>query len=119
MTLAGSGVSIVADGPRALQPLDDVLSEYIGDQTHLPMGNKTSAVRRNNAARFLAAMLEGIKSQIDHVGRFGMAIDSPHRAFFVKLVEHFRSPYLIRLVSPADQNTRKSSNRTPRSGRNT
>ena len=61
MTLAGSGVAVVADGPRALQPLDDVLSEDIGDKTHLPMGNKYLAVRRNNAGRFLAPVLERIK----------------------------------------------------------
>ena len=54
----------------AFQPLDDIFLEDIGDQTHLPMGNKAFAVGRNNAARFLTAMLERIKPEIDHVGRF-------------------------------------------------
>jgi hypothetical protein len=83
----------VADGRRALQALDDIFLENIGDQTHLPMGNKTSAVGRNNAARFLAAMLERIEPQINHVGRLGMAVNAHDGAFFVKFVEHFGSSY--------------------------
>ena len=39
-------------------------------------------------ARFLAAVLERIESQIDHVGRLRMTIYSHDRAFFVEFVEH-------------------------------
>src|SRR5262245_60673448 len=62
MTLAGRRVTIVTDCPRALQSLDNVLVEDIRNQTHLPMGNKSLSIRRNNAARFLASVLERIKS---------------------------------------------------------
>jgi hypothetical protein len=62
MTLAGRRVTIVTDCPRALQSLDNVLVEDIRNQTHLPMGNKASAVGGHNAARFLAPVLERIKS---------------------------------------------------------
>src|SRR5262245_59342028 len=99
----------MADCPQALQSLDNIFVEDIGNQTHLSMGNKASAVGRHNAARFLAAVLERIKSQIDHIGRLRMAIHSHDRTFFVKFVEHLRSSYLIRLVSPADQIARSSS----------
>ena len=78
----------MADGARAFEPLDDIFLEGIGDQSHLPMGNQPSAVRGNNAARFLAAVLQGIEPKIDHVGRLGMAIDAHDRAFVVEFVRH-------------------------------
>src|SRR5262245_43853829 len=61
MTLAGGGVAIVADCPRAIQPFDDVFTKDIGNQTHLPMGNKSSAIGGDNATRLLTTVLECIK----------------------------------------------------------
>ena len=46
---------------ESLYVIDGEFEFLIGDQTHLPMGNKAFAVGGNNAARFLAAVLERIK----------------------------------------------------------
>ena len=67
----------------------------IGDQTHLSMGNKAFTVGGDDTTRFLAAVLQRIKPEVDQIGRLGMAIDSHHRAFFVKFVEHFQSQHPI------------------------
>ncbi len=88
MALAGRGVAIVADGAVAFQPLDDILFERVGDQAHLAMRDQPLPVGRNNAARLLAAMLQRVEAEIDHVGRLGMAVDPHHRALFVKFIGH-------------------------------
>ena len=87
MALALSGVAVVADGVGAFEPLDDFFFEGVGDQPHLAMGDQPLAVGSNDAARFLAAMLQRIEAQVNHVGRLGMAIDAHHRALVVEFVE--------------------------------
>ena len=71
-----------------LEALDHVFFERVGNQAHLPMGDKSFSVGRNNATRLLAAVLERVQSEIDHVGRLGVAIHAHDRAFFVKLIRH-------------------------------
>ncbi len=86
MALSLRRIAIVTDGAGAFEPLDDIFFEGVGDQSHLPMGDQSSAVRGNDAARFLAAVLQRVQPEIDHVGRLGMAVDAHHRAFVVEFV---------------------------------
>ena len=91
MTLAGCRVAIVADGVGPLQALDHVFVKCVGNQAHLAMGNQPLAVRRDDAARFLAAMLQSIETEVNHIGRLRMAIDAHHSAFFVEFIRHLNS----------------------------
>jgi len=92
MALAGSRVAIVTDGARTIQTPDHVFLEGVRDQSHLPMGNQNIAVGRNDAARFLAAMLQGVEAQIDHVRRFRMAVNTDDGAFLAKPIRHRLHP---------------------------
>ncbi len=87
MALALGGVAVVADGVLTFEPLDHVFFESVGDQPHLAMGDQPLAVGGNDAARFLAAVLQRIEAQINHVGRFGMAIDAHNRALVMEFVQ--------------------------------
>lgn len=41
----------------------------------------------DNAARLLAAMLEGIKTEVSEIARLRMAIDSEDGTLFLQLIE--------------------------------
>ena len=72
----------------AFEPLDHIFFESVGDQPHLAVGDQPLAVGGNDAARFLAAVLQRIEPEINHVGRLGMAIDAHHRALVVEFIRH-------------------------------
>jgi hypothetical protein len=86
---AGRGVAHVPDGAPARKTLEGILVlEHIGDEAESDMGPKPGAVGSGDAAPFLAAMLQCVKTEIGHIGRFGVAIDSENTAFFVEFIEH-------------------------------
>jgi hypothetical protein len=63
----------------------------VGNQAHLTMGNQPLAVRGDDAARLLAAMLQSIETEINHIGRLGMTVHAHDGAFFVKFIRHLNS----------------------------
>jgi hypothetical protein len=112
----------MADGAVSLQTLDHVFSERIGHQTHLAMGNQALTVGGDDTAGLLPAMLQRVQPEIDHVGRFGVAVDPHDRAFVVEFVRHrhqlrvYRRPvassYCNLADSPVDQADLRSSTPT-------
>jgi hypothetical protein len=49
------------------------------------------AVGRGDAGRFLAAMLEGVESEVGLAGGVGMAVDGDYAALFMELVRAART----------------------------
>jgi len=88
MALALRRITVMADGAGTFEPLDHFFLKSVGDQTHLPVGRQHPAVRGHNAARFLAAVLQGVEPEINHIGRLWVAVDAHHRAFVVEFIRH-------------------------------
>ena len=99
MALALSGVTVMADGVDAYQVFDYVLFEDVGDEAHLAMRDQPPAIRGNDTGGLLAAVLQRVETEVNHVGGFRMSVDSHHRAFVVELIRHGRYPIDLGLES--------------------
>jgi hypothetical protein len=79
-----------------------LLVEAVGDMAHFAMGMEALAVEGDDAGGFLAAMLEGVKTENGVGGGFLDAVNAYNPALFLEMVvvegvrrEHFpgRRPY--------------------------
>ncbi len=84
---AGGGITIVADSGGALEAIDHVAVEDVGDETHPAMRDQRLAVGRDDSGGFLSAMLQRIHPQVGEIGGLGMAEDAEDAAFLVEGVE--------------------------------
>ena len=85
--IAGGRVTRVPDGQRARQAGKNVFGEDIGHQAHaLCAAAESSPFGADDARRLLPAMLQRVQAEVSELGRFGMAVDGHHAAFFVKFV---------------------------------
>src|SRR5207244_1486786 len=84
---AGRGITHMSDSARAIQPIQCGLIEGLGNVAHCPFETQLSAVRGNDAARFLTAMLQGVETKIRETRAIRMIVDPKHTTLFVKLVE--------------------------------
>ncbi len=85
--LAGRRIAHMADRDRAGQAVDDVFrAEIVADQPRSAMRVELAAVIRDDAGRFLAAMLQGMQTERRQRGGVRMAIDPEHAAFFVEMI---------------------------------
>lgn len=86
-SLAGGGITVVADGGMSRQPLDDrFIAEIIADQAQRAMVVKLTPVGGNNAGGFLAAMLQGMQPKRSVGGGIDVTVNSKNPAFLVWLV---------------------------------
>src|SRR5215471_4175282 len=75
VTVAGGGVSRVADSVYAFELVDDIFGENVRDIAHRFMSMDLVAVRRRNARAFLASVLQSVQSQVRHLRCVGMIRD--------------------------------------------
>jgi hypothetical protein len=77
----------MADRHAALEPLKHVrFRKVIADETHAALGVKLAAIVRDDAGRFLPAMLKRVQTKRRDRGCVGMIEDAEHAAFFAKPV---------------------------------
>jgi hypothetical protein len=74
------------DGAGARQTIQTLLIESLRHVPHVTLRKQLLAVRRNDAAGFLAAVLQGVQTQVGQARCFGMSVDPEYAAFFVQLV---------------------------------
>ena len=79
-------VADVADGARAREPAEPLGAEHVGHPAHGLLRVKARAVGGRDAGRLLPAMLEGIETEVGHIGGLGMVPDAEQPAFVVELV---------------------------------
>ena len=85
--VAAGRVAIVADGDVALQPLDDAgAGEVVADEAHAALGMELLAVVGDDAAGFLAAMLERVQAERGDGGRIGVPKNTEDPAFLAESV---------------------------------
>src|SRR5216683_2104653 len=77
----------MADGAGTLQLGEHLAIKNVGHQAHPAMSNQALAVGRDDARRFLSAMLQCVQSEVDQIGGLGMAVHTEDAALFVKTVE--------------------------------
>ena len=69
------------------QALDDVFREDLFHMPHALLADQIVAVGGGNARAFLAAMLQGIKSEIGELGGVRVPIDSKNPAMVMELID--------------------------------
>ena len=85
--IAAGRIAIVADGDVALQALDDAgAGEVVADEAHAALGVELPAVEGDDAAGFLAAMLEGVQAERGDGGGFGVPKNTKDPAFLAESV---------------------------------
>ena len=78
----GGRIANVADRAGAMQTIEARLIENFRDVTHVTFRKKLLAVRSDDAARFLAAMLQCVQAEIGHARRFRVSVDAEHTTLF-------------------------------------
>ena len=68
---AGGGIAHVADGQMPGEPIQDPGVEDLGHQPQAPVHADPFAVAGDDAAGFLAPVLEGVETEIGDPGRVG------------------------------------------------
>jgi hypothetical protein len=77
----------MADGGRTRQAVDDVAAgKRVADEAEPALGVELAAVEGDDAAGFLAAVLEGVEAQRGEGGGIGVAVDAKNSAFFAEPV---------------------------------
>jgi hypothetical protein len=84
--LSGGGVTNVSDRVASSQTIESCLIECVGHVTHCAFLAQLSAVRRNNATRFLTSMLQCVQAQVRQTSGIGMAIDPEDPTLVPKFV---------------------------------
>src|SRR6185503_1691348 len=75
------------DCARPSQPIEMGLVEGLVNVTHCAFESQLSAIRSNDAARLLAAMLKRIQAEISQSCSVRMAINSEHATLFPQLCD--------------------------------
>src|SRR5450432_3268232 len=78
--VTGRRVAHVTDGRRPGQVREAIGREDVVDVPHLAHVAQVVAIRRDDAGRFLAAMLQGIQPEVREVRRLRMSVDSDDAA---------------------------------------
>jgi hypothetical protein len=76
----------VADGGGAGEFREDVRLKNFIDLAHGLVRIEIDAVGRDDAGGFLAAMLEGVETEISELGGFGVGEDADDAALVVEMV---------------------------------
>ena len=87
--LAGGGIADMTGGQVAGKALQGTFAEDIGNQAHVLVNQNFFAVSGHNAGAFLAAMLEGIQSEIDKLGGVLVAENPTDAAFMPGFYREF------------------------------
>src|SRR6185437_13898848 len=87
----------MSDGTVTRQSIELVFTERISHVAHRAFEDQLRAVSRNDAARFLAAMLQRVQSEIGQPRGIGVAIDAKDAALFAQLVVQDRNHEVLRL----------------------
>ena len=84
---AGRRIADMSEGQIARQPLDGrAAREMVADQPEAAFGLETPAVERDDAGRFLAAMLQGVQAERGDRGGVGVTEDAEDAAFLTQPV---------------------------------
>src|SRR5689334_10441578 len=75
------------DGQNSGKAAETVFSEDVGNLPHGFVHMQPAAIGRDDACRFLAAMLQLVQAEIGHGGSFRMVVDCYDTTIFFKLVE--------------------------------
>ena len=77
---------------RALtaESIELILIETLADMAHRALRNQSRAVRGNDAARLLAAVLQRVQSEVCQTCGIGVTKDAEYAAFFAQLVREKR-----------------------------
>src|SRR5690606_34805341 len=86
--IAGRAVAHVPDGPVARQLVQSSRVEDVLDQTQVLLDVELATVGGDDAGRFLAAVLEGVQSEIGEIRRLGGSEDAENATFLFQLVRH-------------------------------
>ena len=84
--VAGGGVARVAHGRGAGQAGEHLGLKDLLHQAHALFQVQRGAIGRDDAGRFLAAVLQGVEPQIGELGGFGMAEDAADTAVIVEVI---------------------------------
>ena len=84
--VAGGRVPRVSDSECAVQLRKHFFGEDVSDQAHRLVGAQSHAIRRDDARRLLATMLQGMQAEIGELLRFRMGVDRDHAALFAEFV---------------------------------
>src|SRR5579872_2887547 len=85
-SVAGGGVARVAESCVAGKPRQNLRLKNIGHQAHAFFEMQIAAVARNDACRFLPAMLQRVEAEVGHLRGLRVAEDAAHAAVVVKPV---------------------------------
>ena len=85
--IAGGGVARVADGMPSRQALNNVFGEDLFHMPHALLADQIVAIGRGDASALLAAMLQGIKSEIGELGGFRVSIHPKNPAMIVEFID--------------------------------
>src|SRR6266516_4542174 len=104
----------MADGSLAGETLEDLLvAKDVGHESHALVSVKAEPVGRDDAAAFLAPVLEGIEAEIGQVGRLRVVVDPENTAFFFWLVKIHNRPFERRFSLNNNSITEDAFSRTP------
>ena len=67
-------------------PQPTLVSEDIGDQSHVLVSLEVSLARGNDASTLLTPVLQGVQTQVGHVCRFEMRFDPEDTTFLFQFV---------------------------------
>ena len=84
----GRRVARVADGRGADQLVEHVAVEDVRHQPHALVDVELLAVGRDDAGRFLAAVLELVEPVVGELGGVRMAVDAEHAAVVLRIMLH-------------------------------
>jgi hypothetical protein len=80
---AGGRIAGVTYGPLAVEPSESATTEDIGHMAHSPVNVDPLPIPGDDTGALLAAVLEGVETQIGEVGRVFVAIDAKDAAHVV------------------------------------
>jgi len=80
----------VANRALTTEAIELLFVETLADMAHSALRNQSRAVRRDDAARFLAAMLQRVQSEVRQTCRIRVTKDAEYAAFFAQLVRQKR-----------------------------
>ena len=85
---AGGGIAVVADGEAALQISGGgrIAAKHIAHQAHVTFSVEMAVLERDDAAGFLAAMLQGVQAQHRQRAGIGLVENAEHTAFLMQRV---------------------------------
>ena len=79
---AGGGIAHVADGQMPRELIQDCGVEDLGHQPQAPVHADPFAVAGDDAAGFLAPVLEGVEAEVGDAGRVRVPVDAEDAAVF-------------------------------------